>query len=460
MQTATRELPIWRSLLFVPVNVPKFVATAHTRGSDAVILDLEDSVPPAEKATARTLIAAAAPKVAQSGADVVVRINQPIELAVRDIEAAISPAIHTLMLPKIDSAGHIRLLAELVDRIEAQKGMRVGHTKFMALIETPSAFARTDEIAAAHPRLISISLGSEDFAMEVGGEPATDVLFYPKQRVAIVAVANGLMPMGVIGSVADFMDLDGYRNSARLARRLGFRGASCIHPKHVDILNEERNLRAIRAERLNREILRTIETARKQFAEAPDAALGELKRALGAVVASHDIDPDVRDKLRTKVQAAIDQSLLARQKIDQNRLRNIEKTSAAAARDLAVDQLMQRDEQIEQLIDKVRAQLAEGFIGNADAFERAEEVARASFELAPYSGVTNAAIFDSEAAGQLDKAQRLRYLRYDKFLAQLYQTELAHVPFPDEPPILYPAPEVWKSLSERRQSHFERIEAK
>src|SRR5207253_5179808 len=124
---------------------------------------------------------------------------------------------------------------------------------------------------------------------------------------------------------------------------------------------------------------------------------------------------------------------------------------AATARDLAVDQLVQRDEQIEQLIDKVRAQLAEGFIGNADAFERAEEVARASFELAPYSGVTNAAIFDSEAAGQLDQAQRLRYLRSDKLLATLQQVELSHVPFPDEPPIVYPAPEVWKSLTERRQ---------
>lgn len=239
MTNTTRELPVWRSLLFVPVNVPKFVETAHTRGSDAIILDLEDSVPPAEKANARTMIQAAAPKVSQSGQDVVVRINQPIELAVRDIEAAVSPAIHTLMLPKIDSAGHVRLLAELVDRIEAQKGMRVGHTKFMALIETPAAFARTDEIAAAHPRLISISLGSEDFAMEVGGEPATDVLFYPKQHVAIAAVANGLMPMGVIGSVADFKDLDGYRASARLARRLGFKGSSCIHPNHVAILNEE-----------------------------------------------------------------------------------------------------------------------------------------------------------------------------------------------------------------------------
>lgn len=233
------ELPVWRSMLFVPVNVPKFVETSHKRGADAIILDLEDSVPPAEKATARTLIEAAAPKVAQSGADVVVRVNQPIELCVRDMEAAISPAISALMLPKIDSAGHIRILAELADRIEAAKGMKVGHTRFMALIETPAAFARADEIAAASPRLISVSLGSEDFAMEIGGEAATDILAYPKQRVAIAAIANGLMPMGIIGSVADFRDLEGYRSSARLARRMGFRGASCIHPNHVAILNEE-----------------------------------------------------------------------------------------------------------------------------------------------------------------------------------------------------------------------------
>jgi hypothetical protein len=93
----------------------------------------------------------------------------------------------------------------------------------------------------------------------------------------------------------------------------------------------------------------------------------------------------------------------------------------------------------------------EGYIGNADAFERAEEVARASFELAPYAGVTSSAIFDAEAAGQLDKAQRLRYRRYDMFLATLHQVEMAHIPFPDEPPIVYPAPEVWKSLTERRQ---------
>src|SRR5260370_4727020 len=143
--------------------------------------------------------------------------------------------------------------------------------------------------------------------------------------------------------------------------------------------------------------------------------------------------------------------LVVREKADLNRIQNIERRSAAQARDLAVDQRVQRDEQIEQLIDKVRSLMTEGFAGNADAFERAEEVAGASFELAPYSGVTNGAIFDSEAAGQLDKAQGLRYLRADKLLATLHQVELAHIPFPDEPPIVYPAPEVWKALTERRQ---------
>ena len=235
----TRDLPVWRSMLFAPVNVAKFVDGAHKYGSDAVILDLEDSVPPAEKANARGMIDAAVPKVARSGADVVVRINRPIELAVRDIEAAVQPGVTGLILPKIDSAGHMRLLDELIETVERQKGMTVGHTRTMALVETPAGFGRVEEIAGSSPRLVGMSLGSEDFAMEMGMPPAIDTLSYPKQRLAVAAVAAGVMPMGIVGSVADFKDLEGYRNSARLARRFGFRGSACIHPNHVPILNEE-----------------------------------------------------------------------------------------------------------------------------------------------------------------------------------------------------------------------------
>ena len=81
-----RELPVWRSLMYVPVNVEKYVDKAHTRGADVIQLDVEDSVPPSEKANARKLIEKNAARVKRGGADVVVRINQPLSLAVRDID--------------------------------------------------------------------------------------------------------------------------------------------------------------------------------------------------------------------------------------------------------------------------------------------------------------------------------------------------------------------------------------
>ena len=83
--TITRDLPVWRSLMYVPINVDKFVTRAHTRGADVIQLDLEDSVPPSEKAAARQLVERVTPQVRAGGGDVVVRINRPIQLAVRDI---------------------------------------------------------------------------------------------------------------------------------------------------------------------------------------------------------------------------------------------------------------------------------------------------------------------------------------------------------------------------------------
>ncbi len=219
----------------------------------------------------------------------------------------------------------------------------------------------------------------------------------------------------------------------------------------VDLLESERSHQAIRAQRLTKEVARTVDVTNKTGSADPDSALGALKRALTTVISANDIDPDARENLRRKLEASISRLLTAKEKIEFNRISGLERSSAARARELATEQIVQRDEQLEQLIGKVSSLLYEGYIGNADAFERAEEVARASFELAPYAGVTSAAIFDAEAAGQLDKAQRLRYRRYDQFLATLHQVELAHIPFPDEPPIVYPAPEVWKSLTERRK---------
>ncbi len=233
-----KDLPLWRSMMFVPVNVKKYVEKAHTRGADAVILDLEDSVAPADKASAREMVEDAAKLVARGGADVLVRVNQPLELAVRDIEAVVSPLVAGLLLPKTDSASHIRLLADLVETVERRKSMTVGHTKFLAMIETPGAFHRMWEIAAAHPRNVALSLGAEDFASSTGSAPDPDVLLYPKQQVVLAATAAGIMPTGIIGTVADYQDVEKVREIVRRSRRFGFRGATCIHPAIVPVLNE------------------------------------------------------------------------------------------------------------------------------------------------------------------------------------------------------------------------------
>src|SRR5438552_17074088 len=120
-------LPLWRSLLYVPVNVEKYVDKAHTRGADCIQLDLEDSVPAAEKAHARSLVEAAALRVRRGGADVVVRINRPLSMAVRDIEAAVGEHVDGLALTKVESAAHVQLLDELVSEIEVQRGLPPGH---------------------------------------------------------------------------------------------------------------------------------------------------------------------------------------------------------------------------------------------------------------------------------------------------------------------------------------------
>ncbi|MEX2617311.1 MAG: CoA ester lyase [Alphaproteobacteria bacterium] len=239
MNATVNDNPVWRSLLYVPVNVDRYVDKAHTRGADGVILDLEDSVTPSEKDHARTLILEAAVKVARNGADVLVRINRELELAVRDIEAAISPLVTALKLPKVQSADHVRLLAELVDSLEAKRGMRVGTTRLIPMVETANAFFSMDAIARASPRVATVLLGGEDFALDCGFEPDPEVYQYPKQQSLLAARAAGLTPMGLIGTVADFSDADAYRAVVRHSAKFGFEGASCIHPANVAVLNEE-----------------------------------------------------------------------------------------------------------------------------------------------------------------------------------------------------------------------------
>lgn len=236
---ARRPLPVWRSLLYVPSNVPRFVDGAHRRGADAIILDLEDSVPEAERPAARRGLRAAAQNVAQGGADVVVRINRPWRQTILDLEAAVWPEVRALALTKVDSAEHVRLIEEVVAELEAERGLAPGTISFDVMVETAAAWFDMPAIAQSSARNVAMTLGGEDFALSVGMVPDADGLFMPKQQLAIAARSAGIMPLGFIGTVADYKDLDGFRDTVRRSRRLGFLGASVIHPGQIAILNEE-----------------------------------------------------------------------------------------------------------------------------------------------------------------------------------------------------------------------------
>lgn len=245
---------IWRSMLYVPANVPRFVAKSATAGADAVLLDLEDSVPPDRKAEARAALAEAVPTARGGGADVLVRVNRPLALAVGDIEAAVAAGADGILLTKALGPDHVQLAAELL--AGAPRPMRM-----IVMIETAAALPRMTEMARASPLVAGLLIGAEDLAAECGAAPDDEIIALAKRQMVLAAVAAGVAPLGTLGTVADYRDAEKLRALVARSRRAGLVGASCIHPSVVPILNEGFSPSAAE-----------VDLARRQLAAAEEAA--------------------------------------------------------------------------------------------------------------------------------------------------------------------------------------------
>lgn len=231
------ENPIWRSMLFVPAHVERFVERAHARGADACVLDLEDSVPLVQKALARAAVPGAAATIAARGTPVLVRVNQPWDIAELDIDAAVGPNVSALVLPKVNDVATVRAVAGRIDRLEAQHNMPKGHTRLIALIEDVEALPALDEIARCTARMLGMMLGPEDFSASAGMAPVREALMLPNQLVLFACRRAGILPFGFPGSIADYGDAEAFAQTIRLARQLGFVGGLCIHPTQVAVMN-------------------------------------------------------------------------------------------------------------------------------------------------------------------------------------------------------------------------------
>lgn len=207
-----------RSLLYVPAHSERFLAKAHERGADAIILDLEDAVPEADKDRARAGLNEAAKSAGRNGAQIFVRINAG-ERQRADAEAAAGAHANAIILAKADLDGLDGFPLPLI-----------------AMLESPGAILDARDFARHH-NVMGLIVGGEDLATELGATPTPDVLRTPKLLVHYAAKAERKLSLGLLRSVADYADLAAIEVAAREARMHGFDGATCVHPAIVPILN-------------------------------------------------------------------------------------------------------------------------------------------------------------------------------------------------------------------------------
>lgn len=233
-----------RSKMYVPVNREKFVTTAWTRGADCIIIDLEDSVAPADKDAARKLVKEAIPLVKKGGADVQIRFNRGLEE--KDLEASVRPGVACLMIPKCESAEEIRWIDSLVAQLEKDRGLPVGMIQFHPIVETAVGLIHVEEIAMASPRNVQINVGHGDLSVDMGfsrfAEADHEQFAYAESRLLFAARAANIQATGLGAQKGvDFsniaFDPQEILKACRIAQAMGYFGTSCVHPAWVNPIN-------------------------------------------------------------------------------------------------------------------------------------------------------------------------------------------------------------------------------
>lgn len=234
-----------RSKLFVPVNRDKFVAGAWTRGADCIILDLEDAIPWADKASARKMVKDVIPIVNKGGAEIQARINREFEA--EDLEAIVVPGLHIVMIPKCESAGEIQRLDKMVAQLEKERGLPEGKIQFDLIIETALGVVNVENIAKASPRIMQINIGQGDLSVDMGFprflELNFEQYFYAENKLLYAARAANVQACGLgAQNSVDFtsvsMGEEAMFRACRHAYLMGYRGAVIIHPGWCNAVNE------------------------------------------------------------------------------------------------------------------------------------------------------------------------------------------------------------------------------
>jgi citrate lyase subunit beta/citryl-CoA lyase len=229
-------MPVMRSVFYTPSNNEKMVGKAPDIACDILTLDLEDSVPPAEKPRGREMIQAylKADRKKQIAPSLYVRVNNwETQMTNDDLEAIVYPGLDGVCLAKCGSAENVKRLAWKLEELEQRRGMEVGSVGIQLLIETAKGVMNAYPAASASPRVNSLIFGAVDFTkdMRVTLTSEGQEQLYARYHTAIAARAAGCVAIDC--PFVNISDLEAFKKSTREGRQMGYEGRMLIHPSQI-----------------------------------------------------------------------------------------------------------------------------------------------------------------------------------------------------------------------------------
>jgi citrate lyase subunit beta/citryl-CoA lyase len=231
-------MTLLRSLLFIPGNKANMLEKAFSCTADAIVPDMEDSVPDAEKLNARDLIAEFLPRLRATGRFVCPRINAlDTGLTEAELSAIVGPDVDAVSIGKIQTPTDISILSQMIGALEQARGIEVGTIRLIPWIETARAILDCHAICIASRRIIAVAFGAEDFTNDMGIGHTVDEsnLAFARSSVCIAARAAGVLALDT--PYFRFRDLDGLHDHSHESRNTGFKGRFAIHPAQTDTIN-------------------------------------------------------------------------------------------------------------------------------------------------------------------------------------------------------------------------------
>ena len=232
-------MELLRSVIFVPGNRPNMLERALEFDADVVMVDLEDSVPPAEKVNATEVAREWVPKLRRRGRRVMVRVNSlDTGLTHDELAAVIGPDLSGISIGKAESVWHLRDADRIITALESAAGLEAGHIKLIPWIENARAVMSASDMAGASSRIIAVAFGAEDYTDDMGVQ-RTDTGAEVQFSRSLVAVAARAAAVASLDSpFVRFRDAEGLRQDAQVARQMGYTGKFAIHPDQIEVINQ------------------------------------------------------------------------------------------------------------------------------------------------------------------------------------------------------------------------------